>query len=68
MDKEAGHAAVHGVAKSQTQLSDCTDYYSKGCPKLRGKPRGRVKSVQGRIFSISVNTLEHRIGFAVFLL
>ena len=22
MDREAGHAAVHGVAKSQTQLSD----------------------------------------------
>ena len=24
MDREAWHAAVHGVAKSQTQLSDCT--------------------------------------------
>ena len=23
-DREAGHAAVHGVAKSQTQLSDLT--------------------------------------------
>ena len=22
MDREAGHAAIHGVAKSQTQLSD----------------------------------------------
>ena len=68
MDREAWHAAVHGVAKSQTQLSNCTYYYSKGCPKLRGKPRGRVKSMQGRIFSIPVNTFEHRIGFAVFLL
>ena len=25
MDNEAWHAAVHGVAKSQTRLSYCTD-------------------------------------------
>ena len=25
MDREAWHAAVHGVAKSQIQLSDCID-------------------------------------------
>ena len=25
MDKEAWHAAVHGVTKSQTLLSDCTE-------------------------------------------
>ena len=25
MDREAWHPAVHGVAKSQTGLSDCTD-------------------------------------------
>ena len=24
-DKEAWHAAVHGVTKSQTHLSDCTE-------------------------------------------
>ena len=27
MDREARHAAVHGVAKSQTRLSDRTDSY-----------------------------------------
>ena len=25
MDREAWHAAIHGVTKSQTRLSDCTD-------------------------------------------
>ena len=25
MDREARHAAVHGVAKSQTRLSNCTE-------------------------------------------
>ena len=25
MDREAQRAAIHGVTKSQTQLSDCTD-------------------------------------------
>ena len=25
MDREAWHAAVHGIAKNQTGLSDCTE-------------------------------------------
>ena len=25
MDREAGHVAIHGVAKSRTGLSDCTE-------------------------------------------
>ena len=29
MDREAWHAAIHGVAKSRTQLSDWTDHLVK---------------------------------------
>ena len=29
MDREAWHAAVHEVAKSRTQLSNCTELSSK---------------------------------------
>ena len=31
MDREAWHAAVHGVAKSWTQLSDCTELNLRMC-------------------------------------
>ena len=31
MNREAWHAAVHGVAKSQTQLSDWTELMAKEC-------------------------------------
>ena len=33
MDREAWHAAVHGVAKSQTWLSDWTELCAKHCSK-----------------------------------
>ena len=29
MDREAWHAAIHGVAKSRTRLSDCSDLVRK---------------------------------------
>ena len=29
MDREAWHVAIHGVAKSQTCLSDCTELKDK---------------------------------------
>ena len=32
MDREAWWAAVHGVAKNQTQLSDCTDITDEYLP------------------------------------
>ena len=36
MDRESWHAAVHGVTKSWTQLSDCTDAYC-----LPAEPTGK---------------------------
>ena len=35
MDGETWHAAVHGVAKSQTRLSDCTELHSRLYSTLR---------------------------------
>ena len=37
MDKEAGHAAVHGVANSWTQLSDWTELSHQGSPCTNGQ-------------------------------
>ena len=37
LDKEAWHAAVHGVAKSQTRLSDWTELSATSAPELTGK-------------------------------
>ena len=39
-DREAWHAAVHGVAKSQTQLSDLTSRHKGHLAIGRGTGRG----------------------------
>ena len=52
LDREAWHAAIHGVAKSRTQLSDWTEqvYVSRRYEvietKRKQKLRGRKKDVQ----------------------
>ena len=48
MDREAWHAAVHGVAKSQTRLSDWTELNWK-------KKRAPTKNTEGKYkFSFSI--------------
>ena len=36
MDREAWSAAIHGVAKSRTRLSDCTELKTRGERANRG--------------------------------
>ena len=43
MDREAGHAAVHGVAKSQTRLSDCTELNSTMEGAAEKLPEAKLK-------------------------
>ena len=52
MDKEAWRAAIHGVAKNQTRLSDWTELNSMS--KFR-------KMGEGRMFGAEVGT-EHNSG------
>ena len=42
MDKEAGRAAIHGVAKSRTRLSDFTSLLLKFIYRTEQTVRGKV--------------------------
>ena len=44
MDRESWHAAVHGVAKSRTRLSDRTDYLNEGGEEDNGGQNGWMAS------------------------
>ena len=49
MDREAWHAAVHGVAKSQTQLSDWTEL---------GKEMKAIKKNQVSVLELKTTVTE----------
>ena len=48
MDREAWHAAIHGVAKSRTRLSNWTDLNRKlvGCKGAEARPRGMTPGLR----------------------
>ena len=46
MDREAWHAAIHGVAKSQTWLSDWPELKSIKCKYVKQNPRITEKNGQ----------------------
>ena len=48
MNREAWHAAIHGVAKSRTRLSDSTELNVIGSPGSLGGPSGKEPTSQGR--------------------
>ena len=67
MNREAWHAAVHGVAKSQTQLSDWTELVPLPLGLTRGWPTNEEKIRNGRpivgfesFWHIPRNLKDHR--------
>jgi len=62
MDREAWHAVVHGVAKSRTQLTDWTEYYTqhKHSKKVRRVFMNLSKNILFFLFLLSFNYLQWR--------
>ena len=52
MDREAKHAAVHGVTKSRTQLSEWTELRSYGRTEYLSKYRETIHSVKPKIVTM----------------
>ena len=70
MDREAWSAAVHGVAKSRTQLSDWTDWATREVPKtinVLGKTIHDIKCTkqhilrQSYLFLLSFSERKHKM-------
>ena len=62
MDREAWRAVVHGVAKSRTQLTDWTEYYTqhKHSKKVRRVFMNLSKNILFFLFLLSFNHLQCR--------
>ena len=61
MDREAWHAAIHGVAKSRTRLSDCTELnWLNGylAPQLKDTRGAQMKDRQ----LLSRDTEQSKLG------
>ena len=58
MDREAWRAAIHGVAKSQTQLSDWTEWKSKGTVNRECRPGGCITVVPLCLDEVNLSTVS----------
>ena len=63
VDREAWHAAVHGVAKSQTRVSNWTTYFLIVKPTLK-KPIWKLKSNIDLCYKQNVKQTENNITYS----
>ena len=61
MDKEAWHAAIHGVAKSRTRLRDCTElnWTARRSKKSILKEISRGCSLEGMMLKLKLQYFGH---------
>ena len=62
-DREAWHAAVHGVAKSETRVSNRTTYFLIVKPTLK-KPIWKLKSNIDLCYKQNVKQTENNITYS----
>ena len=61
MDRAAWPAAVHGVTKSQTQLSDWTELKDNGIVLSNWKPRNSRRDEQGQKLEGELGNIKHSL-------